>query len=91
LNGYLTGIGQLGNPVHELGATTVIVWSIILVQNQRFDPGKARLKLPPAIAQTINYEITGQARGSEIEKKQVVVWQKDAKRCHAFLWTEVMV
>ncbi len=54
--------------LHELGAPTVVLWSIIQIENERGNLRKALSDALPPIDQTIYQTITGHFGGHPIEK-----------------------
>ncbi len=87
----LKGINELSHALHELGAAAVVFRTIVLVDEQGLDPGKACSHQRPEITQAIDNEIAGDPACREVQIEFPVLGQEDAIRRHLFIRFEIVV
>ena len=89
--GDLIPLSKFQQTLHELGAPTVALRSIICMNDDRLDLGKALSHCFPPINQSIHQTITGHFRDHTIEKDLIEGGQENAHRGHRGFRLKVMV
>jgi hypothetical protein len=82
---------KLHQTLHKLGAPTVVLRSIIQIDDECGDLAKALSYSLPPIDQTIYQTITGHFRGHAIEKDLIKGGQENTDWCHCGLRLKIMV
>jgi len=91
MHDQLKSIDKVDNTLDELGASAVIFWSVVLMQQQCRDLWELLAQLLPAITETIDDEIAGHTTACEVEIESVMIRQQDAIGRHLVGGLKVMV
>ena len=78
----LIQISHLGQTEHKLGSATLIFRSIIKIEQQCANIGKAFSLAAPKINQAIHDKITGHFRLGKVEKEFFALREIESKGCH---------
>lgn len=73
-------MGKPKQPLHELGAPTMVFRSIIQVDHQGGNLRKAAAHRLPPVAQSIDQTIAGELGGQVIDEQLVAGWKQNPKR-----------
>src|SRR5258708_5252271 len=87
----LIPVYEFQQPLHELGTTTLILWSIIHIDDERLDVGKALFHALPPLHQTIHQTVAGHFGGDPVQKELSESGQENAHRRHGGFCLKIMV
>lgn len=82
---------KIDHPLHELGPSTMVLWSVIEINDQRRDLGKPLLDGLPPLHEAIDQTITRDFGGDPKQKQFIRCWEQDAHRSHGRGGLEVVV
>src|SRR5258708_35051722 len=82
---------KLYQAVHKLSTPTVVLWTIVQIDQQRLDVGKAFFDALPPANQTIHQTITGDFGCHPIQKKLIRGGKENPHWCHCGFGLEIMV
>src|SRR2546421_10427338 len=87
----LIPVYEFQQTLHELGTTTLILWSIIHIDDERLDVGKALFHALPPLHQTIHQTVAGDFGGNPVQKELVGSGQENSHWCHRGFCLKIMV
>src|SRR5947209_7361504 len=84
-------LNKFQQALHELGTPTMVLWSIIDIDDKHFDRRKAPFHRLPPINQPINETIAGDFGGHPIEKELIRGGKENPHGGHGGLRLKIMV
>ena len=84
-------LDESDEPLHKLGAPTMILWPVIHIDDQRRDVGNPFSHGLPPLHQPVYKAITGHLRCDPIDKQFVQRWEKYADGGEGCRWVKVVV
>ncbi len=87
----MIGLRKLHEPLHELSAPTVALWTIVQIDEQGRDVGKALFNPLPPVDQSIHQAIAGHFGRHPIQKELIGDGQENAYGGHCRCWLKVVV
>src|SRR5215469_12591316 len=77
----MKALDKLHEALHKLGTPTVILWTIVQIDEQCLDVRKTLMSGLPPINETIHQAITGHFGGHCIEEQLIGGWEENSHRC----------
>src|SRR5438270_10011268 len=77
--------------LHELGPTTVVLRTIVQIDDQRLDVGKALFDRLPPLDESIDQTVAGHSGGDPIEKYFIGGRHQDAHWRYTGNWLKIMI
>src|SRR6516162_8019405 len=82
---------EVNEPLHKLGAPTMVLWAIVEIDDQRRNVGKALTHSLPPLHEAIYQTVTGYFRGDTIHEELRQRGEKDAYGGHSRLRGKVVI
>ena len=82
---------KLYEPLHELSAPTMALWTVIQIDEHGRDVGKALFDALPPVDQPIHQAIAGHFGPHPIQKEFIGDGQENTHGCHRRCWLKVVV
>jgi len=90
-NTDLVPLNKCHQTLHELGPTAVVLWTIIQIDDQRLDVGKAVFDRLPPLDESIDQTVASHFGCDPIEKHFIGGRHEDAHWRHRGHWRKIMV
>src|SRR5437588_424332 len=90
-NTDLVLLNKCHQTLYELGPATVVLWTIVQIDDQSLDVGKAVFDRLPPLDESIDQTIAGHSGGDCIEKHFIGGRHEDAYWRHGRHWLKIMI
>jgi hypothetical protein len=82
---------KIDEPLHELGASTMILWTIISIDHERGNVGKTRPDGLPPLCESVHEAVTGHFGDHSLHKQFVPGWEKETHGGHRGQRLKIMI
>src|SRR5262249_27405235 len=87
----LRRLGKQHQPIDELTTATVVLRSVVEIQQQRVDLRVERSSLLPPLFQPVHDEVAGHFRGGKVQAQILGIRQEDPEGGQLAPWLEIMI
>src|SRR5437660_3039420 len=82
-------LNEFHQRLHELSATTVVLWTMVQIDDQRLDVGKALFDRLPPLDESIDQTVAGHSGCDSIEKHFIGSRHEDAHWRYPGNWLKI--